>query len=93
MYQTQGPSAEKLSFRGVRVHDGAHGRYDLDVLCSPDAIGRYKLLAEFSPQPASLTVRLTNSPWERQSQAGTSVQRGEWEWKSDELHPLGTLQI
>lgn len=90
---TQGTSAENLSFRGVRGHHGAQRQYDSDVLCFQETVGCYRLLAEFSPQPAPLTVRLTNSPCERQSQAGISVQRREWEWKSDELHPLGTLQI
>lgn len=93
MYQAQGTSAGKLSFRGVRGHHGAHRWCDLDILSSPDTIGGYRLLAEFSPQPASLTVCLTNSPWERQSQGGTSVQRGDQEWELDELHAVGTLQI
>lgn len=83
MYQSKGSSADKLSSKGVRGH-----QCDLDVLCSQGTLGSYGLLAVFSPQLASLTVHLTTWAWERQSQAGISVQRGSWKRKSDELHPL-----
>lgn len=92
IYQAQGTWAENLSLEESRGHHGAHKQCDVDVFCSPDTIGCYRLLTEFSVQPASLTVHRTHSSWERQSQAGT-LHRGECEWKSDELHPLVVLQI
>lgn len=36
-----------------------HRQCDSDVLCSLDTLGSYRLLAGFSPQPASPTLHLT----------------------------------
>lgn len=87
MYQTKEFSAEKLSLKGVRDHQCAQAVWFRCPLL-PGHSREYRILAGLSPQPAFLAVHLTNSAWEKQSQVETSVQRGRWKWKSDELHPL-----
>lgn len=53
IFQAQGIWAENLSLEESRGHHGAHKQCDLDVFCSLDTIGCYRLLTEFSPQPPS----------------------------------------